>query len=243
MKIQVLPASQNVPSLGGRAHRYTAPYAHPHPRHPWSPRLRPRPRLHGHVRSLRPVRRGRKHRHHPCCSRRRHQPARHGRLLRHGPQRDADPRGPPGPITRAGGDQRQVRGHARRGRRLDRHRHAARAVKNFLAYTLRRLGTDHVDIYRPARVDPAVPIEETRPWPATATTSTPWLSSTASAAEVPLRPGEHGLSFYVRSKSRICRPPALQLDSQPHLVSGRAKPGTCWPASDIQPKRFRQSPF
>ncbi|MEZ0093654.1 aldo/keto reductase [Streptacidiphilus sp. EB129] len=35
------------------------------------------------------------------------------------------------------------------------------AVKNFLAYTLRRLGTDHVDIYRPARLDPNVPIEET----------------------------------------------------------------------------------
>jgi aryl-alcohol dehydrogenase-like predicted oxidoreductase len=35
------------------------------------------------------------------------------------------------------------------------------AVKNFLAYTLRRLRTDHVDIYRPARLDPAVPIEET----------------------------------------------------------------------------------
>jgi aryl-alcohol dehydrogenase-like predicted oxidoreductase len=35
------------------------------------------------------------------------------------------------------------------------------AVKNFLAYTLRRLGSDHVDVYRPARVDPAVPIEET----------------------------------------------------------------------------------
>ncbi|WP_034092728.1 aldo/keto reductase [Streptacidiphilus albus] len=35
------------------------------------------------------------------------------------------------------------------------------AVRNFLAYTLRRLGTDHVDIYRPARLDPAVPIEET----------------------------------------------------------------------------------
>jgi aryl-alcohol dehydrogenase-like predicted oxidoreductase len=35
------------------------------------------------------------------------------------------------------------------------------AVKNFLAYTLKRLGTDHVDVYRPARVDPAVPIEET----------------------------------------------------------------------------------
>jgi aryl-alcohol dehydrogenase-like predicted oxidoreductase len=35
------------------------------------------------------------------------------------------------------------------------------AVKNFLAYTLRRLGTEYVDIYRPSRVDPAVPIEET----------------------------------------------------------------------------------
>jgi aryl-alcohol dehydrogenase-like predicted oxidoreductase len=35
------------------------------------------------------------------------------------------------------------------------------AVKNFLAHTLSRLGTDHVDIYRPARIDPAVPIEET----------------------------------------------------------------------------------
>ena len=35
------------------------------------------------------------------------------------------------------------------------------AVKNFLAYSLQRLGTDHVDIYRPARLDPDVPIEET----------------------------------------------------------------------------------
>ncbi|MFC5068482.1 aldo/keto reductase [Flaviflagellibacter deserti] len=35
------------------------------------------------------------------------------------------------------------------------------AVKTFLTYTLRRLGTDYIDIYRPARLDPAVPIEET----------------------------------------------------------------------------------
>src|ERR1700720_2349478 len=35
------------------------------------------------------------------------------------------------------------------------------AVKNFLAYSLRRLGTDYIDIYRPARVDPAVPMEDT----------------------------------------------------------------------------------
>ncbi|MBZ0234084.1 MAG: aldo/keto reductase [Deltaproteobacteria bacterium] len=35
------------------------------------------------------------------------------------------------------------------------------AVKNFLAYSLVRLGVDHVDVYRPARLDPAVPIEDT----------------------------------------------------------------------------------
>jgi aryl-alcohol dehydrogenase-like predicted oxidoreductase len=35
------------------------------------------------------------------------------------------------------------------------------AVKNFLAYSLTRLGVDHIDIYRPARLDSAVPIEET----------------------------------------------------------------------------------
>ena len=35
------------------------------------------------------------------------------------------------------------------------------AVHNFLAYSLRRLGTDYIDIYRLGRVDPQVPIEET----------------------------------------------------------------------------------
>jgi aryl-alcohol dehydrogenase-like predicted oxidoreductase len=35
------------------------------------------------------------------------------------------------------------------------------AVKNFLAYSLRRLGVDHIDIYRPGRLDPNVPIEDT----------------------------------------------------------------------------------
>lgn len=35
------------------------------------------------------------------------------------------------------------------------------AIKNFLSYSLRRLGTDYIDIYRPARLDPSVPIEET----------------------------------------------------------------------------------
>ncbi|TKC92522.1 aldo/keto reductase [Trinickia terrae] len=35
------------------------------------------------------------------------------------------------------------------------------AIRNFLAYTLRRLGTDYIDVYRPARLDPGVPVEDT----------------------------------------------------------------------------------
>lgn len=35
------------------------------------------------------------------------------------------------------------------------------AVKTSLAYTLTRLGVDHIDIYRPARLDPNVPVEDT----------------------------------------------------------------------------------
>ena len=34
-------------------------------------------------------------------------------------------------------------------------------MKNFVAYSLQRLGVDAIDIYRPARLDPDVPIEET----------------------------------------------------------------------------------
>ncbi|GAA5044224.1 aldo/keto reductase [Nocardia callitridis] len=36
-----------------------------------------------------------------------------------------------------------------------------KAVKNFLAYSLQRLGVDYIDVYRPARLDPEVPIEDT----------------------------------------------------------------------------------
>jgi aryl-alcohol dehydrogenase-like predicted oxidoreductase len=35
------------------------------------------------------------------------------------------------------------------------------AVRTFLSYSLQRLGVDHIDIYRPARLDPSVPIEDT----------------------------------------------------------------------------------
>src|SRR6202051_1864685 len=35
------------------------------------------------------------------------------------------------------------------------------ALKNFLSYSLQRFGVDHIDIHRPARLDPQVPIEDT----------------------------------------------------------------------------------
>jgi aryl-alcohol dehydrogenase-like predicted oxidoreductase len=35
------------------------------------------------------------------------------------------------------------------------------ALRNFLSYSLVRLGTDYIDVYRPARLDPNVPIEDT----------------------------------------------------------------------------------
>jgi aryl-alcohol dehydrogenase-like predicted oxidoreductase len=35
------------------------------------------------------------------------------------------------------------------------------AVRNFLSYSLQRLGVDYIDLYYPARIDPAVPVEET----------------------------------------------------------------------------------
>jgi aryl-alcohol dehydrogenase-like predicted oxidoreductase len=35
------------------------------------------------------------------------------------------------------------------------------AVKNFVTYSMQRLGVDYIDVYRPARLDPTVPIEDT----------------------------------------------------------------------------------
>ena len=35
------------------------------------------------------------------------------------------------------------------------------SITNFLTYSLKRLGTDHIDIYRLARLDPSVPVEDT----------------------------------------------------------------------------------
>jgi aryl-alcohol dehydrogenase-like predicted oxidoreductase len=35
------------------------------------------------------------------------------------------------------------------------------AVKNYLTYSLKRLGVDYVDLYQPCRIDPEIPVEET----------------------------------------------------------------------------------
>ncbi len=89
-------------------------------------------------------------------------PHRHRRLLRLRPQRVADRRG----VARATtGDDYvlSVKFGALRDPARSFTGYDARpaAVKNFLAYSLQRLGVDHIDIYRPARLDPAVPIEDT----------------------------------------------------------------------------------
>ena len=35
------------------------------------------------------------------------------------------------------------------------------SIRNFIGYSLQRLGTDHIDLYYPGRIDPNVPVEET----------------------------------------------------------------------------------
>jgi aryl-alcohol dehydrogenase-like predicted oxidoreductase len=115
--------------------------------------------VHVHVRPVRPGGRDREHRHDSRGARRRRHGARHWRLLRGHNElllgralRDRREkavisvkfgalRGPDG--SWIGMDTRPV------------------AVKNFFGYSLKRLGVDYIDIYRPGRLDPDVPIEDT----------------------------------------------------------------------------------
>ena len=97
---------------------------------------------------------------HAALDARRH-PARHRRLLRRRAQRDADRPGA-ARSARQGAAVGEVRRAARAGRQLARHRHAARGGEELPRATrLTRLGVDHIDIYRPGRLDPNVPIEDT----------------------------------------------------------------------------------
>ena len=65
------------------------------------------------------------------------------------------------PQPRRRADQREVRRAARPRRGWLGYDARPQAVKTALAYTLQRLRTDHIDVYRPARLDANVPIEET----------------------------------------------------------------------------------
>jgi aryl-alcohol dehydrogenase-like predicted oxidoreductase len=79
----------------------------------------------------------------------------------HGPQRNADPRDPFRPQPEECLDQLKfgaLRDPAGGWAGYD---SRPAAVKNFLAYSLQRLGVDYIDIYRPARLDPAAPIQDT----------------------------------------------------------------------------------
>ena len=111
---------------------------------------------------------------------------------------------------------------------------ARTAVKNFLAYTLRRLGTDYVDIYRPARLDPAVPIEETVGAIAELVQAG-WvrhigLSEVGAADAAPragrapdLRPADRVLADLARHRRRrCCRPAASWASASPPTACSRA---------------------
>ncbi len=119
-------------------------HANPSPRNHRSPGLRPRPRLHGHVRAVRRRGQDRVDRHRPRRPGGGGHPARHGRLLRHGPQRDADRRGPahrPRGAAREGAAQREVRRPARSRRRVVRLRRPPRRgeeLRGVLAPAARR---------------------------------------------------------------------------------------------------------
>ena len=120
-------------------------------------RLHARSGLHGHVRLLWPSGRERKHRDDSRGARRRRQPARYRRLLCRRPQRVAHR--PSAMIAGQGRSLGQVRGtpRDRTGAGSD----WIRGRSRWLRHSLRRLGVDHIDIYRPGRLDPSVPIEET----------------------------------------------------------------------------------
>jgi aryl-alcohol dehydrogenase-like predicted oxidoreductase len=65
------------------------------------------------------------------------------------------------PPARQRADQREVRRAARPGRRLERLRRRPAGGEELRRLQLQRLGVDYIDIYRPARLDPNVPIEDT----------------------------------------------------------------------------------
>ena len=107
------------------------------------------------------------------------------------------------------------------------------AVKNFLAYTLQRLGVDHIDIYRPARLDPDVPIEDTvgaiADWCRPATCANRPVRGRRRhhpprrRGASDLRPADRVFADLARHRGRrSCRPAASSASASPPMACCRA---------------------
>ena len=166
-----------------------------------------------------PGRARREHRHHPCRARRRDRPPRHRRLLRHGPQRDADRRGAPRPPARGLPAERQVRRPARARQRLAGLRrepargqdgaglHLAASASITSTSTARRAWTPRCRSRRPSGRSPS----SSRPATSGTSACPRWARETirrAAAAHPDRRPADRVLADLARSpRTRSCHVP------------------------------------
>ena len=105
-----------------------------------------------------------------------------------------------------------------------RHRHPAGPRSRISSRTpCKRLGTDHVDVYRPARLDPKVPIEET-------------VGAIAELVEGRLRPARRAVGG--RAPTRCAGPHAIHPDRRPAdrvlaASPAESRPRSCPPAGEL----------
>ena len=130
-------------------------------RQPGPDRLAAGPRLHGHVRVLRPGRRRAVDRHDPPRARPRRDPARHRRHVRPVHERAARRPRDRRPARRRSCSRRSSASCAAPTARSSASAATPPYVREACEASLRRLGVDHIDLYYQHRVDPRTPIEET----------------------------------------------------------------------------------
>ena len=130
----------------------------------WPDRFRARARHHGDVRHVRPGRSGREHRDDPRRARRGAWTLLDtGDFYGMGHNEMLVRRSAEGPQARSGAGSASNSARCAapgRGSSTATTRGPA-AIRNFVAYALKAAGRRHIDIYRPARLDPGVPIEDT----------------------------------------------------------------------------------
>ncbi len=121
------------------------------------------------------------------------------------------------------------------------------AIKNFVAYSLKRLGVDHIDIYRPARLDRQVPIEDT--WPPSPSWCRPATSAISAFPRWAPRPCG-GPPRYIRSatcrssirwsraasRRRSCQPAANWASASPPMA---CSPVACSAVTGANPRQRR----